>query len=243
MVMSARGPVLRVLGKDNRMNIAPGDPVEIASYTGERLPDAVARDVQPDGDIREDERAFLVKQRMHEPFKTKLRKAFRITLDREVRLPRGSVVCSAKRIGNGFKVIGCEMGFNRSRGILVKAGRGEIRSNRMEGCWMEAIRLSPEWWWLEAGSGDDVTIAGNVVRNCRKTAIAVYARGGSGKSAPAGAHNRVAITGNTVENVPAPGIYVTSTRGLVIKGNTVTLAPPHEGERVKLVNCEDVESE
>ncbi|MHC4252403.1 MAG: right-handed parallel beta-helix repeat-containing protein, partial [Planctomycetota bacterium] len=167
----------------------------------------------------------------------------RITLDREVALPRGSVICSANRIGNGCRVIGCEMGFNRSRGILVKAGKGEIRSNRMEGCWMEAIRLSPEWWWLEAGSGDDVTIAGNTITNCRKTAIAVYARGGSGKTAPAGAHNRIAITGNTVENVPAPGIHVTSTRGLVLKRNSVTLSAGAEGERVELVNCEDVESE
>ena len=244
MVMGASGPVLRVLGKNNRMNIAPGDPVEIVSYAGERLPDAVATKVETDADIREDERAFLLNQHMHAPFKTGLTKAFRVTLDREVELARGSVVCSARRIGNGFRVIGCEMGFNRSRGILVKAGRGEIRGNRMEGCWMEAIRLSPEWWWLEAGSGDDVTIAENTIVNCRKTAISVDARGGSGKVAPAGAHNRIAITGNTIENVPAPGIHVTSTRGLVIKGNSVTLAPGSaDGERVKLVNCEDVESE
>jgi hypothetical protein len=243
MVMGASGRVLRVLGKNNRMNIAPGDRLEIVSYTGERLPDAVATKVETDADIRDDERVFLLKQRMHAPFKIGLRKAFRITLDREVELARGSVVCSARRIGNGFRVIGCEMGFNRSRGILVKAGRGEIRGNRMEGCWMEAIRLSPEWWWLEAGSGDDVTIAGNTIVNCRKTGISVDARGGSGKVAPAGAHNRITITGNTIKNVPSPGIHVTSTRGLVLEGNSVTLAPGDEGERVELVNCEDVESE
>jgi len=56
------------------------------------------------------------------------------------------------------------------------------------------------------------------------TARAV-ARLACGAVAPAGAHNRIAITGNTVADCPLPGILVTSTAGLTLDGNVLKLAP------------------
>jgi hypothetical protein len=222
MIMSSQGKELRVLAKGN-MNIQPGDPLELVLYTGERLPDAKAVSVQPAGAILEDERAFLAKQNLDAGLKSarELSRAFTITLDREVTIPRGGVLCSANRIGNGFAVRNCNFGFNRSRGILIKASHGEITGNRMEGCWMSAILVSPEYWWLEAGSSSDLKIAGNTITNCGGIPICIEATGGSGGIAPAGAHRNITITGNTVTGCAMPAILVTSTAELQIGPNTL----------------------
>jgi hypothetical protein len=81
---------------------------------------------RPAGTIRDDERAWLLKQRMNETLRTAkgaLNRAYSVTLDRAVEIPRGGVICAANRIGNGFLVKGCDFGFNRSRGILTLRGR------------------------------------------------------------------------------------------------------------------------
>ena len=231
LIASSEGKALRVLAKGHGMNVQPGDPVELVSYTGERLPDAVAVAVTPDGRIREAERAFLLKQHMDRNLKTRgLGKAFRVTLDRAVDLPRGSVICSANRIGNGFKIVGCTLGWNRSRGVIVKASQGEIRDNRIEGCWMEAVKLAPEWWWLEAGSGGDIVVSGNVIRNTQSIAIAAHAHGGNGKLAPAGAHRNITIIDNRIKQCPVPAILVTSTAGVACRNNVLALDPARTPE-------------
>jgi hypothetical protein len=223
MIMGSQGKTLRVLAKHD-LNVQVGDPVELVTYQGQRLPDAKVTAVQRDGTIKDEERAFLAKQRMNDELKaakSALTKAFTLTLDRDVEIAMGGVLCSANRIGNGFVVKGGTFGFNRSRGILVKASHGEITGNRLDGCWEEAIKVSPEYWWLEAGSSNDVKITNNTVVNCRSFAISVWADGGRGQVAPAGAHNDIVITGNTVRDCPMPGILVTSTIGLRLEENTL----------------------
>jgi parallel beta-helix repeat protein len=226
MVMDSQGRELRVLAKHN-MYIQPGDPVELVAYDGSRLPDAKVASIRSAGTIRDEERAFLLKQRMNESLRTAkgaLTKAFSITLDREVRLPMGSVICSASRTGNGFAVKDCIFGCNRSRGILIKASQGEVSGNRIEGARMSAILVTPEYWWLEAGSSSDVRITGNTIRNCGGIPICVEATAGNGDIAPASAHQNITISGNTVADCSMPGILVTSTAGLQIENNTLTLS-------------------
>lgn len=221
LIMDSHGRELRVLAKGT-MNIQPGDPVELVRCAGERLPDARAVSVRPSGAILEDERAFLGRQSMDAGLKSGrgLGRAFAIVLDREVVIPRGGTICSANRVGNGFAVKNCIFGFNRSRGILIKASHGEIADNRMDGCWMSAILVSPEYWWLEAGSSTDLRIAGNVITNCAGIPIRVEAAGGNGNIAPSGAHRNITITGNTVTGCAMPAVLVTSTAGLRLSGNT-----------------------
>jgi hypothetical protein len=60
--------------------------------------------------------------------------------------------------------------------------------------------------------------------------IAVYANGGPGTIAPAGAHNHITIANNAVAGSPAPNIWVTSTSDLRITGNTC--APAQSAEAV-----------
>ncbi len=220
MIMESEGRVLRVLAKGN-LNIEPGDPLELVLYNGKRMKDAQAIAVEPAGSIREDERSFLSQQNMDARLKSGRgnSKAFLFTLDRPVSVPRGSILCAANRIGNGFVVRDCNFGFNRSRGILIKASHGEIRDNRMEGCRMSAILVSPEYWWLEAGSSCDLNIHGNRITQCGDVPIRIEAIGGNGEIAPVGAHRNIVITANVISGCAMPGILVTSTAGLRIGEN------------------------
>jgi len=223
LVTVSTGRVLRVLSKQrDGINIAAGDPVELLSYSGLRLPDAKVVSLGSDSEVSEEEKQFLSKQGMDAGIKEYLTHAgaFRITLDREVNLPMGSAICSTSRTGNGFLVRGCDFGFNRSRGILVKASDGAIEGNTLVGNVMAAIMVAPEWWWLESGSSNNVTIANNTIRDCGDVAIAVYAFGGAPTVAPAGAHNNITVSGNSMTGCPLPNILVTSTRGLDLGPNT-----------------------
>ena len=221
LVMSAQGGELRVLAK-GEMNVQPGDPVELVNYDGVRRPDATAVAVRPAGLIRDAERAFLARQNLDAGLKAaqgSLTKAYTITLDRAENLPMGSVICAANRIGSGFTVKDCQFGFNRSRGILIKASHGDITGNRVEGSRMSAILVSPEYWWLEAGSSSDLKIAGNSIVACGGIPICVEAAGGNGQIAPAGAHRDIRITGNLIQRCSLPAILVTSTADLIVADN------------------------
>jgi hypothetical protein len=256
MVMSSTGKVLRVLAKHD-MNIVVGDPVELVSYTGARLPDATVTAIEKDEGIRADEVTFLRKQRMDEGLRTNrgaLMKAFKLTLDREVELPMGSVICSTRRTGNGFVVDRCEFGFNRSRGILIKASDGKITNCKLQGSWEVGILISPEFWWLESGSSNNLVITGNVISDCPTPGIVVQATAGNGKVAPAGAHKNITISGNSFSSCPVPCILCTSTDGLTLGENKFPagenpkqagwggwMVPKEErGKPVVLVNCANV---
>jgi hypothetical protein len=236
MVMGGAGSRWRVLAK-GKMNIRPGDPLEALTTDGRRLSDARALDVTPKGQTTEQEQKFMREQRMHKPFtEGSLRQIYEVVLDRPMDLSRGSIMAATNRIGNGFKVAECDFGFNRSRGILIKASHGEISHNRLVGCAGEAIKVAPEFWWLEAGSSNDVRITGNTVEHCDGMGIAVYARTASGGLAPAGAHHDIVIEGNRLRDVAGRDIWVTSTRGLTLRDNEFEDDEPD----IQLENCENV---
>lgn len=236
MVMACAGSHLRVLAK-GAMNIQPGDPLEVVTYDGRRLADAQALSVTPQGQTTEEEQAFLRDQHLHKPFTDgSLRQIYEVAIDRPVDLARGSIIAAANRMGNGFKVTGCDFGYNRSRGILIKASHGEVSHNRLVGCVGEAIKVAPEFWWLEAGSSNDVRITGNIIEHCDSMGIAVYAQAGTGGLAPAGAHRDIVIEGNTFRDVAGTDIWVTSTRGLTLRDNVFD---GNEAD-IKLEHCERV---
>ena len=223
LITSSAGPVVRVLSKHrNGINVRIGDSVELLAYNGRRLPDAKVTSIEPDTGATEAERQFISKQGMDAGTKEHLMRAsaFRITLDRTVELPIGSALCPSSRKGNGFVVRKCDFGFNRSRGILVKAGDGIIEGNVLTGNVMSAIMVAPEWWWLESGCSDHLKIVNNTISNCGDIAIAVFAFGGSPGIAPAGTHSNILVSGNAISDSPLPNILVTSTSGLELGRNT-----------------------
>lgn len=227
MVTSVNGKQLRVIGKfGDQPNIQTGDTLELIKYTGVRLEDAVALSIQPAGQLTNAEKEFLKNQRMHRPMQTRMLnadRAYTIELDRKVDIDKGSLIASSNRLGNHFKIMNCEIGPSRSRGILVKSSHGEIVGNNITGCWGDSIKVSPEWWWLEAGSSQDILIEDNAITNGRSVAITVYSKGGSGGFAPAGAHRDMTIRNNTISDVPAPAIFVSSTVNYDVTGNDVSI--------------------
>lgn len=227
LVLASQGRDLRIAVVGRRA-VEPGDPLEFLPWEGKRPPDAVAKAIVPDVPLKADERAFLEKLRLYPSHKERLlggkARLFRLTLDREVRLPMGSAACSGNRVGNGFAVKDCDFGYNRSRGILIKASHGEVTGNTITHGWMAAVLVTPEHWWLESASSSDVRVANNTIVGCRRPAIEVVAPGGNGKPLASGAHRQITIEGNTITGSVWPNIYVTSTDGLVIRDNRLTPA-------------------
>ena len=230
-VTACSGKQLRVAAT-GRMTIQPGDAVEFLPFRGPRPADATAQTVEPDAPLGEAEQAFFRKVNLHPETKARLvagqATCYKVTLDRDVELPMGSAICSGNRVGNGFVVKDCDFGYNRSRGILIKASRGQVTGNKIVHAWMAAVLVSPEYWWAEAASSSDVVVAGNVIDGCRRAAIEVAAPGGDGKPLPAGAHRNITLQGNTITDSAWPNIVVTSTAGLILKDNRLT---PEEPEK------------
>lgn len=238
-VASSVDDTLRVI-LHNPAEIKPGSALELVTYTGDRLPDAKLIAITLGGELRADERAFIAAQRMNRDIQAKLLapdvRMATLTLDRTVNLPIGSVVASTERMGNGFLVQNCDFGFNRSRGILIKASHGKIVGNTIAATWGSAILVAPEWWWLESGSSNDLEIKKNLIRDCQTTAIMVSAQGGNNAIAPSGAHQNITIVENIIRSSPLPVVSISSTSGLRLDGNTFPAVPRNQSA-VLLENC------
>ena len=90
MVAASHGAELRVLA--NKEFFKVGEPVELLTYDGARLPDARVVAIQPDGVINDEETAFRGRQKMNEELRTRPNvPAYKVTLDRPVELPMGFV--------------------------------------------------------------------------------------------------------------------------------------------------------
>ncbi len=242
MVASAEGNTIRLLG-NKKPDFRKGDPLELMTYDGVRLPDGeLVGEPEPDGKSTPEIAEFFRKQRMTEGIKAALSDpelaVWKIAVRDPISMPVGSVVCAKNRIGSGFVVKDSIFGPNRSRGILIKGSNGEVSGNTCRGNWGCGILITPEWWWLEAGSSDDLMVSGNRIEDCRDTSIKIIAHAGSGKPAPAGAHNRIAVLDNIIKTDRLPAIHVSSVKDGSIKGNTLTSTIA--GEVISLGNNEDV---
>jgi len=137
----------------------------------------------------------------------------------------GSEICAADLAGSGCVVRDCDFGYNRSRGIIIKASRAKVARNKTTHTWMTAILASPEFfWWLEAGCPRHVQITDNTIIGCRGPAIEVKAPGGHGQSLPVGTLDDIVIRGNDILQSAWPDIHVASTAGLVMGNNRLTPA-------------------
>jgi len=224
-VSHGEGKIWRVLAKRD-MTMHAGDTVQIFTYDGHRISDRRILAITPAGTVTEEERHLLAEQQMDKNLKTTMiTDAYDIELDEPESVPPGTLICSANRIGNGFGIRNCRLGFNRSRGILVKAGHGEIRDNHIEGSVMTAILISPEYWWMEAGLSDDLVISGNRIEQGGGLGIAVVAEGGNRTVAAAGTFQRITVTDNTVVGGAEPGLLLTSIRGLAESNNSIQPEP------------------
>jgi hypothetical protein len=226
MVTKSNGNRIRVLAKRNELDIRKGDSVQIVNRNGIRLPNLYVKSVSEIGKVTKEEQDKIANFQIHERFKNDdsfFSMAYEVELNENVSLEFGSAVCSANRIGNGFRVINCDLGFNRSRGILVKAGDGLIQGNRIDSCWMESIKVTPEFWWMEAGCSKNVTIKNNIIKNSGGNAISVVSKTRDGMISPPGIHQNIIISDNTIRNSTSPQILVTSAKDLLVTKNRIEI--------------------
>ncbi len=224
-VTESEGDTLRVLAKHD-MTMRVGDAVQLFTYDGRRLDDHTIVAIAPDASATEAERRLIAAQQMNDRLQqVAMKKGFVVTLDAPVAVPPGTLIASADSIGSGFVIRDCLLGHNRARGILVKAGRGEIVGNTLERVTLTSILVSPEFWWLEAGLADDLLIAENTIRDARGIGISLVAHGGDGSLAGPGAFRNITVRDNSVSGGPAPALLLTSIRGLTETGNTVSTDP------------------
>ncbi len=165
-----------------------------------------------------------------------------VTLDRELSVPAGAKVNNPLTCGAGFKIIGCELGNTRSRGILVKADNGTIRDNVCDGCVMSAVSVGPEYYWNEAGYVENLTIDGNIFRNCGKrsggdAAILVHGEGVAG-------NRHLVIAKNQFLSNYSRCISIKWANDVSISGNSMTApadaAAGSIASPVGLAHCSDI---
>jgi hypothetical protein len=224
-VTEAAGNTLRVLAKID-MNMRVGDTAQLFTYDGRRLPNRKITTLSRIGPATEAERELVGSRGIEPRLRARaLLEAWTITFDAPVGdTPAGTLIASADAIGDGFEIRDCTLGHNRSRGILLKAGRGQIVGNTLSGSVMGSIMVAPEYFWLEAGFADDLVIADNTLRDLRGPGIVVTVSAAStSEVAPRGAFRNLVIRDNTVSGGPAPGMLVTSVEGLTNRNNRVSV--------------------
>lgn len=214
LIVGSERNVLQVLANDD-MNILPGDEVEMVDRSGKMLPEATVRTVRADGTVSLSEKQLLETLPILLQVRTKLKKRYLIEIDSRLQVAPGSVICSRQRVGNGFKVNDCRFGFNRSRGILIKAGDGEVNGNILESCGMQSILVAPEYYWLEAGFSRNLQICDNTITNSGKEAVAIKGIG----NFPG--HKNITISGNRIQTDYSPAVVISGAEKVRVTENTL----------------------
>lgn len=164
----------------------------------------------------------------------------------------GDLVYSNDRIGNGFEIVDCEVGHNRSRGLLIKSGEGVIRNNLISGCAMSGLALCPEIFWMGAGLANNMEISNNTIEKCmfesdlkdfyQSAAFVVMSEAPCGGYAPAGAMQNINIHDNKVIGCPRPSMVLTSIDSGSIYNNEVipdTTMIRRHGANNGIINTQD----
>ena len=134
---------------------------------------------------------------------------------------------------NGFEIRDSYFHDHRGRGLRIMASDGVIENNRFERIKHAAITAGAEYgYWREAGWVENIRIRNNVIRDVGRNmmlqpdsyangAISVFARL-EDYTSPFKGNRNITITGNTVENCPAAGIFLFAADGVTLQDNRLT---------------------
>ncbi len=244
-VASAGGAGLRVLSSFYEApEIFPGDELEVMTSGGRRLPGAKVLRITPEGRITPEESAALLPFGLMTFYKdsssASMKNAFRIDTDCPVTAAFGDVVISAGRYGSGFAITGNTFGPVRSALLRLKASKGLIAGNTLIGAGdAGAIRLAPEYCWMEGGCSSDVIIENNLIRNSLCPAILIGGMPNNpNEPMPVNAHSNITIRNNTIVASVAPAIEVTGCTGLLIVSNAINVVKSNDKRAIELKNVE-----
>jgi hypothetical protein len=212
-VFEARGHRLVV----NHNSFRRGDPLRLLDPHGRPVSEAVVESVRPLDNFtttRQSRRTTLSDNTVG-PF-------FEITLDRPLAADFDYLASNPAANGSGYVLRGNRIRNHRARGMLLKADRGLIEDNTIDGSTMGGIVLTPEFWWNEASYSRNVTIHHNTIRH---TAYAPDQLGGvviaAIESAPLSGygHQHIVLENNRFENINGVNLLITSATDVLVKDN------------------------
>ena len=252
MSLGAEGNTI-LLDVSGDCDISTGAFLEVVTMDGQRISDLKVLDIEEEDGVLQSHIDSISKMKFNDGTKKNLmkpeNKTIKLTVDKEVKFKLGTVVADKNRMGSGFLVKNSNFSFNRSRGILIKASKGQVIKNTMEGNWMSAILISPEVWWLESGCSDSLeVIANKIVDNGGKYAIRITGEGFKGGVPAAGFHKNINVTNNQLTNCYLPAIYIASTKnGSVLMNNIITPRPSKDPNDkpspIITLKCEDLKTD
>ena len=247
----SKGNVIYIIPTD-RLDLTVGSVLEIITAEGVKMREYKVLKIEESGIPSNSDIQSLLPLKIKDSFKDGIKsptaKLFQLTVDREIDLKPGALIGDKNRMGRGFLVKDCDFGFNRSRGILIKASDGKIVGNKLEENWMPSILITPEAFWMESGCSDNLEISDNqIIKNKASKAITIDGRSTSGLLAGPGLHNNINIVNNRFVDCLSPAIYISVTKGLNINGNSF-INPIIDGnskvtKQLLMEKCSDVNSD
>lgn len=243
VVTETNGKELRVLALSNGKWLpTAGESIQIMTYDGQCPPDATVLSVEPLGERTDEDKVYAESLELWPGIPNGLRHVFRMTIDREVSLPRGSLVIGNSRCGSGFLVKDCDFGHTRARGILTKGSHGAIENNTITDCSSLGMWIAPNYLWLEGGCSSDLKITGNRLIGNRGGGIAISGIPGTKVALPADSHRDIVISGNTITG-PGAAIQVTGCTNLEISDNILETGAKKPEDAIILKNVAEVTQE
>jgi hypothetical protein len=226
--------------KENRLVIATpfdhnffvaDDPVRAFDGRGNLTGEAIVVAVRPAADLyapttRPNDTTFRDKNRFWE-----------IELDRPLKVSPGDRISDPAACGAGYVVHRCVIRNHRARGMLLKADKGLVEDNVIDGSTMAGIVLAPEFYWNEACFSRNVKIINNTIRHVgyqnagswmpQPGAITIRGEGDLPRLKAAGTtqpvhtlgHSHVIVQGNRIENCDGVNLLISDAADVLVKDN------------------------
>lgn len=137
------------------------------------------------------------------------------------------------------RISGVEVHRNRARGFLLQSQDVIVEKCRIYNPTGIGIFVTMDVnYWFESGQGKDVILRNNTIVGANKHLLregAITVKCGhdsGGTDYPTGVHRNIKILKNTIRDTMNSGIYVCSTDGIEIRGNTIE----HASQKPSLAN-------
>jgi hypothetical protein len=212
----AEGKTLFVGMPSERCFFEPGDPMRLYDALGTLAGESVVREVRKRSDFEPPGPST------HRQFRNRPLHYFALGLDRQLGAGFDFLVSDPGACGAGYVIRDNTIRNHRARGLLLKADRGLVEGNTIDGSTIAGIVLAPELWWNEADYSHDVVIRNNMIRytgyatsgpaSNQAGALTITAEGGPH-------HEKIRIEDNTFDDIRGVDLQVDHAREILVRDN------------------------
>ncbi|HLW88747.1 MAG TPA: right-handed parallel beta-helix repeat-containing protein [Terriglobales bacterium] len=122
---------------------------------------------------------------------------------------------------------------NRARGVLLQTSEGLVEGNTFDGQTLHSIYVISSPFWGEGPGAQNLTVANNRIVNAGNYiqdstnlasvlgAVVVAAEDNTAFTIPSAVplHQNLIFSDNTIEDVPGPGFFLSTTNNVIMRGN------------------------